>query len=231
MLEDTEGFTALAMENTVSQPLNQGLYARFHTKAIQDPVATLKEGRPIFTEAEYVEIRVAGDKSSVINRPVRLGAHLDHDNNRFSREYNLFKQGLAQVIEGTPLSEWPMISQSQVKELEFFDVKTVELLAGMPDTAVQNFVGVAALREKARDYIATAKKGASSAQLAAELGARDATIDAQQAQIDEMQAQMAKLMDNAPELASDLDGIEDDTKEKAVAAEETQKTKRRRTRR
>jgi peptidoglycan hydrolase CwlO-like protein len=105
----------------------------------------------------------------------------------------MFKQGVQDALVGTPLSEWPAISRSQVKELEFFNVRTVEQLAQMPDTAVQNFSGVSGLRTRALRYMEEAKDGAALNQMQTELETRDNTIQTLMNQVKEMQSQIAGL--------------------------------------
>ena len=187
MQVDTEGFTDMAFGSGQPEQNNShGLYAEFYPHAVQNTKKTLEEGRPIFEEADYIRIMVPGDKSSIIERPIRMGNTPMHDNHRFAREFALYNQGSDQALVGTPLTEWPVISRSQCKELDFFNVKTVEQLSEMPDTAVQNFAGVGKLREIAKRFIVQAKEGAPMLQMQTELGVRDEQIASMQSQIDEL---------------------------------------------
>ena len=183
---DTEGFTDIAFGTQPEQNNSHGLYAEFYPHAVQNKQKTLEAGRPIYEEMDYIRIMVPGDKSSVIERPIRMGNTPMHDNHRFAREFALYKQGSEQQLVGTPLVEWPVISRSQCKELDFFNVKTVEQLADMPDTAVQNFAGVGQLRELAKRFMVQAKEGAPLLQMQTELGVRDEQIANMQAQINEL---------------------------------------------
>jgi len=188
-LTDTDGsFTELAMGQQPAQ--TTGLYAVFYPHAVQNETKSNEEGRPIYEDRDYIRIMVPGDKSSIIERPVRFGPTPMHDNNRFSREFALYKQGADEQLVGTPLSEWPVISRSQCKELEFFNVRTVEQLAEMPDTAAQNFVGVGQLREVAKRFIDQAKEGAPLIQMQAELSSRDDQIQALQDQLNELVSEL-----------------------------------------
>lgn len=174
-------------------PKKNVLLAQFYLKPVQNQTKTREEGRPIFEEIEYIRIMVPGDKSSVIDRPVRIGHTEKHDNYQFAPQYNMFKQGREQTPDGTPLAEWPMISRSQAKELEFFNVKTVEQLASMPDSSAQNFRGVHHLREQAKSYIQRAKEDAPSIQLQAEVTKREKEMQAMQAQMKEMADELREL--------------------------------------
>ena len=182
MQVDTEGFTDMAFGKEQGDG-GHGLYAEFYAHPVQNQQKSADEGRPIYEDLDYIRIMVPGDKSSVIERPIRFGPTPMHDNNRFAREYALYKQGAEQVLVGTPLTEWPVISRSQCKELVHFNVKTVEQLADMPDTAVQNFSGVGVLRNLAKKFIVQAKEGAPLVQMQNELAKRDEDIEALREQV------------------------------------------------
>ena len=189
-LADTEGFTDLAMGPANGQPASHGLYAEFYMNPVQNQPKSAEENRPIFDEVAFVRIMVPGNKTSVIERPVRLGPAPVHDNNRFAQEYRMFEQGLQDVVVGTPLSEWPRISRSQVLEMEYFHVKTVEQLAEMTDANAQNFAGVLNLREQAKAYLAEAKDGKQLSQIQNELSKRDEEMAALQTQMAELVAEL-----------------------------------------
>ena len=194
-VEDTEGFTQIALPapQQPGQVVAHGLYVQFYLHPCENQAQTTKQGRPIFEEKEYIRIMVPGDKSSIIERPVRVGDLPNMDNHKYGIEYDAFKRGAEQGLVGTPLAEWPMITRSQAKELEYFNVRTVEQLSSMPDTSVQNFAGLANLREQAKRFIEQAEAGAPLAQMQAELSFRDETIAAQGNAIDEMRKELAEL--------------------------------------
>jgi len=183
--QDTEGFTALAMGDPAQQQ-GHGLYAEFYMHPVQNQAASEEEGRPIYEEQEYIRIMVPGDKSTVIERPVRMGSTPVHDNHKFAREYAAFTQNGTQGLTGTPLKEWPQMSRSQVKELEFFNVHTVEQLAEMADSNIQNFRGMAEKKQAAINYLEAAHDGAPMVKLESELKKRDNEIDALKGQVEEL---------------------------------------------
>lgn len=171
-------------QTALQQPGQQSrLYARFHNVAVQDKAKSLEEGRPIFVDKPYVEIRTPGDKSTVINRPVR-----DSDLAAFPQQWAAFSQGNEQVDSGTPLAEWPAVTRSQVEELAYFSVKTVEQLAGMSDTNIQKFRALTSLRQSARDYIESAKINAPAQQMREENEQLKGQMQVLQQQIQELQA-------------------------------------------
>lgn len=203
-LEDTEGFTQLAMPD---QNTGHGLHARFYMHPVQNKAESLKAGRPIFEEVEYIVIRIPGDKTTEIKRPLRFGDTPGHDNHKFAREYEAFKAGNEQSLLGTPLAEWGAITRSQVKEMEHFHIRTVEQLSEMPDSALQNFRGITTLREKARNYISAAKGEAPLLKMQEDLKERDEKLEAMQAQLNEVIAELgAKKADAAPKKRQPVTG-------------------------
>jgi hypothetical protein len=162
--------------------MDEQLLVKFYTKPREDKAATREEGRPIYHDVEYIDIRIPGDRSSGVARPATA-----RDKARFPRHYAAFKNRTDyEGVEGTPLVEWPVITASQCAELAHFNVKTVEQLATLSDTHAQNFMGVNALKRKAQEWMSTAKDQKASTELHKELDKRDEQIAALQAQVAEL---------------------------------------------
>lgn len=136
---------------------------RFFTEPMQDDAKSAEAGRPIFRDVEFIEIRVPGDKDNIPRRPVK-----DKDRQRFARQYEAWKRNQANPTEGTPLSEWPPLSKSQVEELRHFGVLTLESLAGLSDGQLDRIGPLKGLRAKAQDALMAAAKGAPMSRLQAE---------------------------------------------------------------
>jgi hypothetical protein len=164
------------------------LFVVFFNHPRKDEEKTLAEGRPMFNEEAYVRIIVPGDKDSIIIRPAR-----DMDKQRFAKQFAAFEAGEGEVHEGTPLRAWPMITRSQVEELKFFSIYTVEQLSELADVHVQKFMGVGALKEQAKAYIQAAKDAAPLVQMNAALEERDHEIAAQAQAIAELMEKVAAL--------------------------------------
>ena len=211
-MEDSEGFTQVAMGTDGAhaafqnvEPQKHGLFAQFYMHPKQNAKETLLQGRPIYDETEYIRIMVPGDKASIVERPVRLGIHPNSDNNKFSVEYSMFKQNKSQEVTGTPLSEWPVMSRSQVLELEHFNVRTVEQLAGMADSHAQKFMGLNSLRELARRFMQHAEGSAPLGKMQAALDESANVMEAQKEQMKAMSVELASLraqVGGAPALAA-----------------------------
>ena len=147
----------MAQPGAVWQDLDQsgdgdkGLFVRFSLRPIQDEEKTAESGRPIFNDQEYIEVIVPGDNLNKVHRKVR-----PDDKQRFRKAYEDFQSKRESPLDGTPLSAWPLVSRSQVEELNFFGVKTVEHLAAMSDSNLQGIGPLTSLRQKARDFVEAA---------------------------------------------------------------------------
>lgn len=131
-------------ENGAQSTLDESLLVKFFLKDREDKAKSLTEGRPIFKEVEYIDIRIAGSKDGGACRPAT-----HHDRQRFPRHYAAFQQRIELPTEGTPLAEWPLMQRRQVEELSFHNVKTVEQLVAMSDSNAAQFMGINALKKKA----------------------------------------------------------------------------------
>lgn len=183
MLEADMGMTQMAMEELQRNGFDQDskLFVHFYMHPHQDKEASEKEGRPIFKPREYISIIVPGDKLNIVRRPVS-----DHERRRFAAKYAAFKSGTQELQNGTPLETVPWITREQVEEMKFFNIRTLEHLADMPDVHAQKFMGVHKLRQRARDHIALAKENAPALRLAEETRRKDEQIAALQKQLNDL---------------------------------------------
>ena len=169
------------MPDTNQQDADRRLVVRFHYEARIDAQATEREGREICKQVEFVTILIPGDKTLNITRRATPA-----DRSRFPMQYQAFKNGAAEALTGTPLVGWPLITESQRKELEYFNIRTVESLANVADTFAGNMMGVQALKQTASKYLETAKSAAPAIKLQKELELRDSQISAMQDQINKL---------------------------------------------
>lgn len=178
------------------------LLVRFFIKPRQDMAASEDEGRPVYKDTEYVSIIQPGNKDSIIERPAS-----QRDKKRFPRHYSAFKQRTddnGELIEGTPLEEWPGITRSQVEELRYFKIRTVDQLVNIADSAAQNIMGVNVLKERARKFLQSRDDDAS----AAEIAERDAKIEEQASMLESMATRLEAL-----ELRLEEAGVEEEEEE------------------
>lgn len=173
------------------------LFVTFSYEQRLDRKASDEAGRNIYKDVEYITARIPGDKTTSIHRPVMAS-----DKIRFPLQYAAFKNSSGEQIVGTPLSLWPGIRPSQAKELEYFNVRTVEQLAAMPDgNAAASMMGVSALRRSAQEYVKAAKEAAPLLKVQKELEERDNTISALKDQIEkqgDVLSRLAARLDDKP---------------------------------
>ncbi len=185
---------AFADESTTSMAENyaagdERLMVRFYLRPMKDDALSLKEGRPIFVEQEYIEIVVPGDKDNTVNRPIR-----DEDKARFPKHYEKWATTGKQAVIGTPLEAWPQITRAQCEELRFFNVTTVEALANLADVHASRFMGLHDLKKKAASFLLAAQADAPNQKMEAELQKRDDTIAALQASLQEQANKIEQLL-------------------------------------
>jgi hypothetical protein len=124
------------------------LLVRFFYKDKENKAESALKGRPIFKEVEYCEIRVRGSRDAQACRPATYS-----DKNRFPRHYEAFKKRVEMPEEGTPLAEWPQISRSQIEEMSFLGIKTVEQVSLASDTSMGKMHGGYTLKQRAADWL------------------------------------------------------------------------------
>ena len=128
---------------------------QFYVEPMKMEFKSKEAGRPIFEDREYVRIIIPGDRRTQVVEMVN-----DEHKARWPKHYEAFKAGLEAPSEGTPLKDWPPISRSQVEELAYHHVRTLEQLAGVDDLKLQNLgMGMHHLRAQARLSLEMAAKG------------------------------------------------------------------------
>lgn len=187
------------------------LFVQFFMESVEDPIATRggllpdpenpgeyikvkPAGRPIFKMVPFIRIAIPGDKDHVVIREVwDEPNNKNSDTYRFHRAWERFKAGLmgeAQTV-GTPLLKLtelkpPIITKAEVKELEFFNVKTAEQFAEMPAGVGQKFMGFAEKQRRVQAYIAAMSAAAPVTGLQDQIKEQQSTIDVLKAQIQKL---------------------------------------------
>ena len=151
----------------------------FKMKSVLMTHKSKEAGREIWEDHEHLEIIIPGDNKSRVSRPVR-----DEDRERWPDQYRAFKEGLDDDSDGQLLKMLPGISDSQIKMLEFQNVRTIEELANLGDGQVQNIgMGGLELRNKARAMVLATTESEKFAQ-----------FEGLQAQNEALQGQLQALM-------------------------------------
>lgn len=128
---------------------SNALSVEFYEDALEVPFESEQAGRPVYRQAEFVRIVIRGDLTNVIETTVSETHKRD-----FPQQYERFKKGLTAAVEGTPLNMWPPLTKSQVKDLNYFEIQSVEQLADVSDAVCAKIgMGAIELRGKARAWL------------------------------------------------------------------------------
>lgn len=168
---------------------DKGVHARFYIFPQKNEAKSASAGRPIFEDTEFVEIFASGNSTNIVRRPAR---HMDKE--RFRRQYEAFKAGHEDQVQGTLLHEVPWITRSQVEELAYLRIRTLEQLANVSDAACSKHVGLYDLKSKAQKALALAEGAAPMTELAKENEELKKRLNSQDDQMANMREQMDKLI-------------------------------------
>ena len=186
----------MASESMMAQAMPIGgtnpddvLWVKFFDDPLQNDTRSKEEGRPIFEMTTWISIRKPGSRDEIV-RPIR---HTDKA--RFPRHWQAYKSKEDLVVEGTLLAEWPVTSRSQVEELKYWNVMTVEQLAAAADSGLSVMRGFVTLKESAKKWLESSKGTAAVEALAkanAKIAGQEAKISELLDRMEEMERTMAK---------------------------------------
>lgn len=163
---------------------DKGVHARFYTLPQKDEAKSEKKGRPIYEEKDYVEIVAAGNANNIVRRKAT-----EEDKQRFARQYEVFcraKNSDSEQLIGTPLTEVSWLTKSQVSEMAYFHIHTLEQLASVDDSACSRFAGLYDMKKRAKVMMEAAEKAAPLTEM--------------QSQMEQMKIQLQALVEQNKEL-------------------------------
>lgn len=155
MFEHDEQFLEDRIKQRDAEKSDTAFNVRFYYKALENKYQSELQGRPIFDEVEFVEIRNPGDNWSVISRKVNkesVGGNAP-DHLRWPEQYRAFKAGEEAPISGTPLTEWQLLPRTRAEELKLRGIKTLEQLASLPEHAARDLIDGVRLRDEASKHL------------------------------------------------------------------------------
>jgi hypothetical protein len=177
------------------------LLVAFDVFPVLNEELSTKEARPVYDDKDYISIMVPGDQANVIHRPIWVDPmNPNSDSERFSRQYEHWKAHRQNLVTGTPLESVTWLTKSQVKELAYFNCRTVEQLAAMGDGTGQKFMGIVKLQKRAQDFLAAAAGAAPAEALRAELEKRDIELDTLKKALKEQGDVLERLMKAQPQV-------------------------------
>lgn len=140
-----------------SQPKKRysGANIKFFYSYNENREKSLREGRPIFDEIPSISIQWPG-----MDETVRRIEQRDID--EYPELYARFKAGSEPVLEGTPIAEWPMMTGSAMRELQYLGYKTVEQLAKASDESKRKLGPLSKFCKLAKEWLDAADSDQNS---------------------------------------------------------------------
>jgi len=162
--------------------LESNVFVEFYTDAVHMKARSEQEGRPIYEDRPHVRIIIPGDTSNIIETLAK-----EEHKRKYPEAWKRFQTTEATGHTGTALEQWPQITRSQVKEAKYYEVHTVEQMAGLSDAHIAKLgMGFSDLRAKAQAFLSLAQDTAAATKQAAENEQLHREMDDLKAQIKEM---------------------------------------------
>ena len=186
-------------------------YVRFEVRAEEDRQASLDAGHYVGKDVHYALITPMGSKDCIERKADEWFDKLKQDvaEGRCPREwlaafkevYKEWCEGREAPVNGTPITDWPPVSPSQVKTLLSLHVRTVEDLAAANEEVLSRIgMGGRALKQRAVDWLTSASS----------TGVASGEITALKAQNENLQARNEQLETQLKELAAKVDSLTGD---------------------
>lgn len=171
------------------------LFVKFFDMECPNEFKSIQEGRPVKEMRTMVHIETPGNQLSIIE----TFAHEGHQK-RFPQQWAHYMntKNNSESIQGTMLSDWPLLNSAQVTELKYFKFYTVEQVAGASDeqighTGMISGMSPYAFREKAKLYLKAAADNALVNKQDEQIKAQAAENARLAEEMRQMKAQMAAL--------------------------------------
>lgn len=146
--------------------------------AVEVTSKTEELGRKIFTDVECCEVHFPGFKNILFKQFKSPDTNIAEKKKlqeffalhpKAKALYKEWKEGQTNPISGTPLSEWPILSEAERAELRSLNIFTLEQICESSDMVCQQ-IGPKGRewRTKAQAWMETAKESATAQKFAAE---------------------------------------------------------------
>lgn len=143
-------------------------YIRFEQRPVQDKQESIKQGRYIAKDVDFVLITPPYSKDCVEHKVENWLQTCEQNlrNNRIPREwldrwkegYQRWKDGLDVPVNGTSVKNWPGASPAQIKNMIASNILTIEDMAACNDEGLRRLgFGGIDLRNKAKAYLQAAE--------------------------------------------------------------------------
>lgn len=136
--------------------------AKFSREKVKNKFKSETEKRIVLEDKIFVHVYLPGGDS--IKRVVT-----EDDKRRWAKQWAAFEAGSEQLLDGTPLDAWPMITQEEAEGWKILKIFSVEQLANVSDTVIQDYgMGGRSQREKAKKFLASEATSAPISELKSE---------------------------------------------------------------
>ena len=145
-------------------------YVRFERQVVEDKAASLREGRYVGKDVDFVLVTPAGSKDEMVSKVDRWFENMERNvrasppriNPRWldlwKEGYNKWKNGQEMPLNGTPIKGWGMISPAMQETLIRMRCMTIEDLAVLNDEGLRRVgMGSMELRNKAKNWLQAIK--------------------------------------------------------------------------
>lgn len=146
---------------------DSSLNVEFYSRKVKNEFKSKQESFPVFDDVDFVKICLAGDNLSIVDTLVN-----DSHKQRFQSQWGHYikNNGNGEEFQnGTPIEEWPLVSNEKLEVLKYLKFKTVESIANASDSQLQNLqmvVGMSpySFRDKAITFLKLLKNQYSDQQ-------------------------------------------------------------------
>jgi hypothetical protein len=124
----------------VQRQTNKGMaIAKFFKGQVKDEAKSAAQGRICYRDVDMIQVIIPGDKHNVVMRKIKPS-----DKVNYPKQYEAFRKMEEFVPEGTLIDNWPLLSRSQIEDMKYQGIFTVEQLANLPRSVATSRHGRAA---------------------------------------------------------------------------------------
>lgn len=144
-------------------------YVEFEIREAEDRKASIEQGHYVPMDVPYIIVTPPGGNlvheepaEKWLEKKRRQG---DPNHGAYLRQFEAWKEGQEEPLEGTPIRSWPAVTPAQTKACLGANIRTVEDLATAPEPALQRIgMGARALQQKAAAWLQSANDTGKTAE-------------------------------------------------------------------
>lgn len=126
---------------------------RFFKHPQLSKIQSEERGLPVYHDVDMIEVMQPGEKESV-----QVLATEWHKR-RFPKQWQAFQEGIDQTMTGTPLDHLFPAEPGTILTLKSFQIHTVQQLAALSDTGINNIPMGRQMVDRAKQYLGSAEHG------------------------------------------------------------------------